>query len=463
MKNLFSILTGSAAGFMAIGAASAADLPSKKAAPAQYVKICDAYGAGYFYIPGSDTCLKIGGQVRAEYTYRAGAATSPKDGAGAFTQNQGGTIFGRDETAFRGRAYMTLDARTKTSYGDLKTFIQLRMTDETTNSGPIAGGKLAGQSTAYFQGYGPGTATYVTNAYIQFAGITAGRAQSMFDFYTHSYEVLGSSFVSDQPTNLLAYTAKFGSGFSATLSAEDRSARIIADTQGLAPTKTKSQIITYDGARVPDLVANLRVDQSWGAAQISGAYHAVKAGNSGVTTTSTATGYAFSAGVKVLLPMLAAGDSISIQGTLAKGATDYTNPLNFFSGISSVYKNKYTVGVSANDGYVQTNGQLALAKTYSFFAGIQHFFSPQVRSSLFSSYLNVSYAQSLGTAANSKVYLVGTNVIWMPVKGVEIGPEVVYTHVALSSSIPANLPSATVGKPNSGGDVRARLTIRAAF
>jgi hypothetical protein len=32
----------------------------------EYVKVCDAYGTGFFYIPGTETCLKIGGQLRYE-------------------------------------------------------------------------------------------------------------------------------------------------------------------------------------------------------------------------------------------------------------------------------------------------------------------------------------------------------------------------------------------------------------
>ena len=64
------LLLGSAAALVAVASASAADLPSKKAAPTQYVKICDAAGAGYFYIPGSDTCLKVGGYVELDWVYR---------------------------------------------------------------------------------------------------------------------------------------------------------------------------------------------------------------------------------------------------------------------------------------------------------------------------------------------------------------------------------------------------------
>ena len=62
MKMVKSLLLGSAAGFAAFTGAQAADLPM--AEPVEYVKICDTYGKGFFYIPGTDTCLKIGGFVR---------------------------------------------------------------------------------------------------------------------------------------------------------------------------------------------------------------------------------------------------------------------------------------------------------------------------------------------------------------------------------------------------------------
>ena len=54
-----SLLLGTAAGFAVVAGAQAADLPSRKAAPANYVKICDAYGAGFYTIPGTDTCLRV--------------------------------------------------------------------------------------------------------------------------------------------------------------------------------------------------------------------------------------------------------------------------------------------------------------------------------------------------------------------------------------------------------------------
>ena len=65
MKMVKSLILGSAAGLVAVGGAQAADLPVKAKA-VEYVKICSLYGAGFYYIPGTDTCIKLGGYLRVE-------------------------------------------------------------------------------------------------------------------------------------------------------------------------------------------------------------------------------------------------------------------------------------------------------------------------------------------------------------------------------------------------------------
>ena len=73
MKMVKSLLLGSAAGLAAVAGAQAADLPVKAKA-VEYVKVCSLYGAGFYYIPGTDTCLKIGGFVRTEWNHNAGGS-----------------------------------------------------------------------------------------------------------------------------------------------------------------------------------------------------------------------------------------------------------------------------------------------------------------------------------------------------------------------------------------------------
>src|SRR3954468_22454819 len=89
MKLAKSLFLGSVAGLAAVAGAQAADLPAKKAAAVEYVRVCSTYGAGFFYIPGTDTCLRVGGRVRAEYLYGQPAGfTDPTTGAFVRGRNQ---------------------------------------------------------------------------------------------------------------------------------------------------------------------------------------------------------------------------------------------------------------------------------------------------------------------------------------------------------------------------------------
>ena len=63
--NIKSLLLGSAAALVAVSGAQAADaVVIAEPEPVEYVRVCDVYGTGYYYIPGTETCLRIGGYVR---------------------------------------------------------------------------------------------------------------------------------------------------------------------------------------------------------------------------------------------------------------------------------------------------------------------------------------------------------------------------------------------------------------
>src|SRR2546430_14467593 len=92
MKMVKSLLLGTAAGLVAVAGAQAADMPVK-AKPVQYVKICSLYGDGFYYIPGTDTCLKMGGYLRVQAEYNMGAggiaigSGGSEAGQGRFTRD----------------------------------------------------------------------------------------------------------------------------------------------------------------------------------------------------------------------------------------------------------------------------------------------------------------------------------------------------------------------------------------
>ncbi|TBF83032.1 porin [Rhizobium leguminosarum] len=63
--NIRMVLLASAAAFAASTPVLAADaIVAAEPEPVEYVRVCDAYGTGYFYIPGTETCLKIEGYIR---------------------------------------------------------------------------------------------------------------------------------------------------------------------------------------------------------------------------------------------------------------------------------------------------------------------------------------------------------------------------------------------------------------
>src|SRR5580693_6121130 len=71
MTLMKSLLLGSAAGIVGIASAQAADLPTRKGAPAaEYVRICSITVNGKpvvgWTLPGSDTCFKLSGYVTGQ-------------------------------------------------------------------------------------------------------------------------------------------------------------------------------------------------------------------------------------------------------------------------------------------------------------------------------------------------------------------------------------------------------------
>src|SRR6266436_1497231 len=128
MKAMRALILCSAASLVAIGGAQAADLPVKAKA-VEYVRICSLYGAGFFFIPGTDTCIKLGGYLRVDTTFNGGIHGTPAWSGDIGQQNRY-----RDYYASRSRMALTVDTRTATEYGVVRTFGQADMQFSTFNS-----------------------------------------------------------------------------------------------------------------------------------------------------------------------------------------------------------------------------------------------------------------------------------------------------------------------------------------
>ena len=118
--NIKSLLLGSAAALVAVTGARAADaVVIAEPEPVEYVRVCDTYGTGFYYIPGTEICIKIGGYVRYDI------------GAGDLFGEVSDTL---DDTYYkRGRFALRVDARTETELGTLQGRAQINF-DWTTGS-----------------------------------------------------------------------------------------------------------------------------------------------------------------------------------------------------------------------------------------------------------------------------------------------------------------------------------------
>src|SRR5262245_1561622 len=116
MTAMKTLLLSSASVLVAFGA-QAADL-HVKAKPVEYVKIWSLYGEGFYYIPGTDICLKIGGYVRADCGWNAAGSGQP-----AYTGANGAQDRTVNPYSSRHRAHFNFDSRSQTAYGALRTYV----------------------------------------------------------------------------------------------------------------------------------------------------------------------------------------------------------------------------------------------------------------------------------------------------------------------------------------------------
>ena len=122
--NIKSLLLGSAAAFVAVSGARAADaVVIAEPEPMEYVRICDTYGVGFYYIPGTETCLKVSGYMR--YDIGVGYLGSPGylDKLDDLTMT---SVDVNDTYYKRARFTLRVDARSETEYGTLRAYAELR-------------------------------------------------------------------------------------------------------------------------------------------------------------------------------------------------------------------------------------------------------------------------------------------------------------------------------------------------
>jgi hypothetical protein len=362
------------------------------------------------------------------------------------------------------------------------------------------------------------TSPEISQAFVQFGGLTAGRAVSFFtdpDLPAPNFGDLRFDDPSNAEVNLLAYTFSFGNGFSATLSLEDGTERQINNDLdfplfGVASTSPVFAPIasTYGGERMPDVVANLRYTGTWGGAQLSGALHQIRDVAAGLTTVDGVTvpvlnpvtglpnptfadtdyGFALAAHGYANVPALGTGDTVWISATYTDGAIGYLNA-GQAGPISDGFIGAGPLAIPFTDAFVDPfTGEFKTNKAYAIAGGLNHNWSPTWQTNVFGSWMRFdapgvaqyTVPTTVATLADGSAgtttglvdfdeYRVGANVIWTPVKEFLIGVEALYIRVdprervAVPLTTAAGDPTGTFRSTGSEDTWEGRLRVQRDF
>jgi hypothetical protein len=508
MKTARTLIVSSAATLVVFGGAQAADLPVKAKA-IEYVRICSAYGAGFFYIPGTDTCLKIGGYLRADVSFNvAGAHGQPAWSGDLGQQNRY-----RDYFVDRSRMVLSFDTRTATEYGVVRTFGSSKIQFTTQGAGTVnpanfTGSPSVGTNSGLLNQPGEGYVA-VYDLFIQFAGFTFGKSASAYASPWQgspgnlSSFLLGGHSSDNSGPNNIQYTAQFGNGVSATIGLDDPVVwdRTSVYNLALALNATLGGSNAYAGVHAPEAVGNIRVEQAWGLFQISAAAHevsgsynvlngvAVPGGAVGIaggaaTALSEISGHpetkwggAVMAALNIKNIPTGAGDDIKVDASYARGATKYVISTDAASPSFAMFSGTGRAGAYQSVGFGATtdavylpaanggDGSLHLTEAYGIRGAFTHNWDPHWSSSLYGGYAVVRYdgaakasicanyttpakAVSVDYSCNPdyNVSQVGLVTRWTPVKNLTFSAEVQWFHLDQKFTGAATL-SAAAPKP----------------
>src|SRR4051812_892648 len=278
MKTAKNLLLSSAATIVVVGGAQAADLPVRAQA-VEYVKICSLYGDGFYYIPGTSTCIQFSGVAQWEVGYNVGsgqgdlAIGSLTSFAPAATTNAGDNSRMTGRYQQRARMGLATDVRWQTDYGTLRAFGSFRAdyVDQQNLNG--------------------GTSIAADRAFVQWAGWTVGRVQSLSDVPNLGPlgpQVLHRAGWIQKETGAsgnkeISYTWELGNGMSFSAGAGERQVKPISNMSlnsgfalGSSSNATRGLFSPEDqlfdqhaGQTLPNPFVAFKINQAWGAFGVS--------------------------------------------------------------------------------------------------------------------------------------------------------------------------------------------------
>ena len=246
----------------------------------------------------------------------------------------------------RSRMALTIDTRTATEYGVVRTFGQGDFQfNNFGSSNPTTLNRHSRPERRTLLNTAGGGYVAVEYLFIQFAGFTFGKSASAYcDAVATASRATSiracSAATTPTPASTTSSTPpQFGNGVSASIGLDDptvwdRTAVYNLSIPGaIGANGTGSN--AYAGTHAPDIVGNIRVDQAWGLFQISAAAHEVSgsyniAGRRRASPTAlseisghpeTKWGGSVMAALQIKNLPTGAGDDIKFDVSYAKGAT----------------------------------------------------------------------------------------------------------------------------------------------
>jgi len=513
MTLIKSLLLGSAAGIVAVASAQAADLPTKKAAPVEYVKVCNVGGITGWTLPGSDTCVKFSGYITAQFeggnlntqynfgsisdltTTTAGTTTVATTSGGAVTVPSGASTTAGIAGTVPSAVAATPSFILSNSQLNQRVLIAANTTQQSTSFNRNQVGWTSrmnfGFDMASNTAYGPlighfdlnsemgngfdntGALVYVNTGYVTWAGITAGKAQSFYSF-TGGGDNWANFASPDQKgfnePDLLAYTASFGGGFTATIAAQSQGANggsgggtDMGGPMNIGVSSLSPSSITYGGQKWPDFVGALHVKQGWGEAQVSGVIHNVNVSANGYNSDNASVGsicgltgaeycydqhnqigWGVDAGVKVNLPSFGAGDDALLTGSYTQSAVWYSGLPDMMWGENGQVNGNGQPMYMQDAYFNPITNQWSKPTAWSVSALIEHHFTPQFYLDLEGSVGQLKWSNqgggcslfgvgcALASAAQGSIspsattWLVGADLGWNPVNNLNFDLELMY-------------------------------------
>jgi hypothetical protein len=362
-----SLILGSAAALLAVSGARAADaVMAPEPEPVDYVKVCDAYGAGYYYIPGTETCLSIRGYV----WFQVGATSQSDDG------DSQGYYFGPSATSpdynnggwnSGVRTRIDIKAKSDTELGTLTGWIRLQA--DWNPAGAHSGATIDGP-------------VGIDQAWVQLGGLAMGYGESAW-FYQFNNSTLnygsfswGGLYYGYQERSQIRYEFGGSTGFYGLISLEDN-----ADE------------LDY----MPDVVGRIGYGGAWGAVALAAAYDHDRNGfnDSAIAVEGSAL---------FNIPSMP-GSAFKIIGFYNSADSNY--------GPGSPWKNSW-FGLGQPE--------------WSVLASFLYQANPNLGLIVSGQYFGDAYgAGDDDTVDGTSAWAAEVSAVWTPVKNFEVRPEIVYT------------------------------------